>query len=184
MKSNSNDVNYNLTHGIVDKDIDATIPANQDVNSATKNKKSPKRKAENHQAIIPDPRVQLGESIILLAALSSQIGRISISKIMHELNLTADQLENSLSLITHNEMITILPNTKHPLVIGDYDMQLTEKGNSLALFLIGAEQDRHHALLKKAEDEARRIANKKDKKSLLRRQKAKATKEEKELEHH
>lgn len=178
MKSNSNDVNYNLTRGIVDKDIEASVPPKSNLDplggllDQPKRPKS-KRKAENHEAIVPDPRVQLGESIILLASLSSQVGRISLSKIMHDLNISVDQLESPLSLITHNEMVKILPNTKHPLVIVDYDIQLTDKGRSLAAFLIGAEADRHASLLKKAEDERRRLLDKKYKKSVLNKSKPK-----------
>lgn len=168
MKTNSNEVNYNLQHGISDKDIDATIPAEEilvDVVASPKPKKTSKqkKKSEVHEAILPDPRVQTGESILLLAAVSSPVSRISIAKVLSELRIDEDQLASPLALVHHNGMITIIPNVRHPMSVNDYDIQLTDKGKSLAMFLISSEQERLASIAKKAEEASKKRVKKSSK---------------------
>lgn len=151
---------YPSSHGIKDMDIDATMPSEhindplgllEEGKLPSKKKSRPKNKSEIHETILPDPRVQTGESIVLLAALSSMVGRISILKIVTDLSITEDELASPLSLIHHTGMITIIPNVRHPMSSMDYDIQLTEKGKSLAGFLVSAEQERRESIAKKLE---------------------------------
>lgn len=170
MKSNSNEVNYDLQHGISDKDIDATIPADvvevvADAKASPKPKKASKqkKKSEAHEAIVPDPRVQTGEAILLLAAVSSPVSRVSIAKVLTELRIDEGQLASPLALVHHNGMLTIIPNVRHPMSVTDYDIQLTAKGKSLALFLISAEQERLSSIAKKAEEASKKLTKKSSK---------------------
>lgn len=163
MKTNRNEVDYNLQHGINDKDIDATIPAECIIDETLvkpKKKSKQKNKSQAHEAILPDPRVQTGEAVLLLAAVSSQVGRISVQKILTEMHITEDELASPLSLIHHNGMITVIANIRHPQSIADYDVQLTAKGKSLAMFLISAEQDRLESISKKAEEAKKKAVRK------------------------